>query len=35
MLQKNDGRVLVDQNIVSWNQIGPWLKRLEALRVAA
>src|SRR5216684_1715989 len=26
---------LVDQNIASWNQIAPWLKRLDALRVAA
>ena len=29
------GLELVDQNIASWNQIGPWLKRLDALRVAA
>jgi hypothetical protein len=25
---------LVDQNSASWNQIAPWLKRLDALRVA-
>jgi hypothetical protein len=28
-------RRLVDQNIASWNQIAPWLKRLNALRLAA
>ena len=28
-------RDLVDQNIASRNQIAPWLKRLDALRVAA
>jgi hypothetical protein len=25
----------VDQNSASWNQITPWLKRLNALRLAA
>jgi hypothetical protein len=28
-------RRLVDQNSGSWNQIAPWLKRLNALRLAA
>ena len=26
-------RVLVDQNNVSWNQIGKWLRRVETLQV--
>jgi hypothetical protein len=26
---------LVDQNIESWNRITPWLRRLDALRLAA
>jgi hypothetical protein len=26
---------MVDQNGASWNQIAPWLERLDALRVAA
>ena len=28
-------RRMVDQNSASWNQISPWLKRLDALRLAA
>jgi mannose/cellobiose epimerase-like protein (N-acyl-D-glucosamine 2-epimerase family) len=28
-------RRMVDQNRASWNQIAPWLKRLNALRLAA
>ena len=26
---------LVDQSSASWNQIAPWLERLEAIRLAA
>jgi len=32
---KADGAKVVSLNFVSWNQIGEWLKRLEAIREAA
>jgi hypothetical protein len=32
---QESGTILVSLNFTSWNQIGEWLRRVEALRYAA